>query len=98
MGPHVPPGMGTSANWDGRLDAQLAAAVMSLQAVKAVGIGRGVHAAVSFGSQVHDAIGYSPEQNEKKGDKHFTPCTRAPKNAGGTQGGTLKAEKLVVRG
>src|SRR5207248_9426955 len=65
IGHHVPPGLGTYANWDERLDAQLAAAVMSLQAVKAVEIGRGVHAAVSFGSQVHDAIGYSPEQNDK---------------------------------
>ena len=42
IGHRVPPGLGTYANWDERLDAQLAAAVMSLQAVKAVEIGRGV--------------------------------------------------------
>src|SRR5258706_2117440 len=42
---NVPPGIGTYANWDERLDAQLAAAVMSLQAVKAVEIGRGIAAA-----------------------------------------------------
>src|SRR5438309_1554062 len=53
---NVPPGLGTYANWDERLDAQLAAAVMSLQAVKAVEIGDAVHAAASFGSAVHDAI------------------------------------------
>ena len=41
----VPPGLGTYANWDERLDGLLAAAVMSLQAVKAVEIGRGVTAA-----------------------------------------------------
>jgi chorismate synthase len=57
----LPPGVGTYANWDERLDGLLAWAVMSLQAVKAVEIGRGVTAAESFGSQVHDAIHYGPE-------------------------------------
>ena len=57
------PGLGTYANWDERLDGLLAWAVMSLQAVKAVEIGQGVTAAESFGSAVHDAIGYSPEEN-----------------------------------
>ena len=55
----APAGLGTYANWDERLDGLLAWAVMSLQAVKAVEIGRGVTAAESFGSAVHDAIGYS---------------------------------------
>jgi chorismate synthase len=54
----LPPGVGTHANWDERLDGLLAQAVMSLQAVKAVEIGRGVTAAESVGSAVHDAIGY----------------------------------------
>src|SRR5208283_2361171 len=57
---NVPPGLGTYANWDERLDAQLAAAVMSLQAVKAVEIGCGLEAAESFGSHVHDPINYAP--------------------------------------
>src|SRR5436305_5354766 len=98
IGHHVPPGLGTYANWDERLDAQLAAAVMSLQAVKAVEIGRGVHAAVSFGSQVHDAIGYSPEQNDKNGDDDFTRFTRAQNNAGGIEGGISNGEDILVRG
>src|SRR5437868_665222 len=98
VGHHFPPGLGTYANWDERLDAQLAAAVMSLQAVKAVEIGRGVNAAVSFGSQVHDAIGYSPEQNDKNGDEHFTRFTRAQNNAGGIEGGISNGEDVVVRG
>src|SRR5579864_3479071 len=55
---NVPPGLGTYAQWDERLDALLAAAVMSLQAVKAVEIGSGVTAAFSPGSAVHDEIGY----------------------------------------
>ncbi len=54
----VPPGLGTYAQWDERLDGLLAQAVMSLQAVKAVEIGTGVESALSFGSTVHDEIGY----------------------------------------
>jgi chorismate synthase len=92
---HVPPGLGTYANWDERLDAQLASAVMSLQAVKAVEIGRGVTAAGSFGSQVHDSIGYAGEKN---GDDRFTRFTRARNNAGGIEGGISNGEDVVVRG
>ena len=55
---NVPPGLGTYAQWDERLDGLLAGAVMSLQAVKAVEIGAGVTAASSPGSAVHDEIGY----------------------------------------
>src|SRR5271163_1315374 len=58
----APAGIGTYANWDERLDGILAQAVMSLQAVKAVELGQGVTAAESFGSAVHDAIGYAPEE------------------------------------
>src|SRR5215510_2300972 len=58
---NVPPGLGTYAQWDERLDGMLAQAVMSLQAVKAVEIGTGVESAVSLGSTVHDEIGYSKE-------------------------------------
>jgi chorismate synthase len=97
IGHHIPPGLGTYANWDERLDAQLAAAVMSLQAVKAVEIGRGVHAAVSFGSQVHDPIGYTKNAT-KNGDDTFTGFTRAQNNAGGIEGGISNGEDVVVRG
>ncbi|HEX4663843.1 MAG TPA: chorismate synthase [Terriglobales bacterium] len=95
---HIPPGLGTYANWDERLDAQLAAAVMSLQAVKAVEIGRGVRAAVSFGSQVHDAIGYASEDKPLNGDERHTRFTRAQNNAGGIEGGVSNGEDVVVRG
>jgi chorismate synthase len=97
IGHHFPPGLGTYANWDERLDAQLAAAVMSLQGVKAVEIGRGVNAAVSFGSQVHDPIGYSKPSSPDNHD-HFTGFTRAQNNAGGIEGGISNGEDLVVRG
>src|SRR5437763_2363382 len=67
---NVPPGLGTYANWDERLDGLLAAAVMSLQAVKAVEIGRGIAAATSFGSTVHDEIGYAPSNSHADDERH----------------------------
>ena len=87
----VPPGLGTYAQWDERLDAQLAAAVMSLQAVKAVEIGSGVAAAFSPGSQVHDEIGYAAKQS-------FTAFSRTHNNAGGIEGGISNGEEIRVRG
>src|SRR3984893_3214476 len=86
----LPPGVGTHANWDERLDGLLAQAVMSLQAVKAVEIGRGVTAAESLGSNVHDAIGYEGEG--------FTKFSREHNNAGGIEGGISNGEDVVVRG
>jgi len=89
----VPPGLGTYANWDERLDGQLASAVMSVQAVKAVEIGRGVVAAESFGSQVHDPIYYASEETARP-----TRFTRPQNNAGGIEGGVSNGEDIVVRG
>jgi chorismate synthase len=89
----APAGLGTYANWDERLDGLLAWSVMSLQAVKAVEIGRGVTGAESFGSQVHDPIQY----DDKPGDRP-TRFTRPQNNAGGIEGGISNGEDLVVRG
>ncbi len=89
----APPGIGTCANWDERLDGLLAQAVMSLQAVKAVEIGRGVTAAESLGSQVHDPIGYADTRNGR-----HTRFTREHNNAGGVEGGISNGEDIVVRG
>jgi chorismate synthase len=89
----VPAGLGTYANWDERLDGQLAGAVMSIQAVKAVEIGRGVVAAESFGSQVQDPIHYAAEDTAKP-----TRFTRPRNNAGGIEGGVSNGEEIVVRG
>lgn len=97
VGHHVPPGLGTHINWDERLDALLAAAVMSLQAVKAVEIGRGVQAAVSFGSTVHDEIGYSRKDEGAEGAS-YTHFTRPRNNAGGIEGGISNGEDIIVRG
>jgi chorismate synthase len=89
----APAGIGTYANWDERLDGILAQAVMSLQAVKAVELGRGVTAAASLGSEVHDAIGYS--ESDTNGHTRFT---RERNNAGGIEGGVSNGEDIVVRG
>src|SRR5207302_8894178 len=53
----VPPGLGSCAQWDERLDGMLAQAAMSVQAVKAVAIGSGIENAARFGSRVHDENG-----------------------------------------
>lgn len=90
---NVPPGLGTYANWDERLDAQLAAAVMSLQAVKGVEIGDAVQAAASLGSQVHDEIGYERDRGDS-----FTGFTRLSNHAGGLEGGVSNGEDIRVRG
>jgi chorismate synthase len=87
----VPPGLGTYAQWDERLDALLAAAVMSLQAVKAVEIGSGIASATSLGSSVHDEIGYGEPAD-------FTSFTRTHNNAGGIEGGVSNGEEIRVRG
>ena len=89
VGHNVPPGLGTHTAWDLRLDGKLAQAIMSMQAVKAVEIGRGAENAVTFGSQVQDPIGYDREQRR---------FTRPSNRAGGLEGGTTNGEDVVVRG
>jgi chorismate synthase len=71
----------------------LAMAVMSLQAVKAVEIGTGVESALSFGSAVHDEIGYN-----KTSEPQFTGFTRASNHAGGIEGGISNGQDILVRG
>ncbi|HLY98526.1 MAG TPA: chorismate synthase [Candidatus Angelobacter sp.] len=88
----VPPGLGTYMQWDERLDGLLAMSVMSLQAVKAVEIGTGVESALSFGSGVHDEIGYTA------GKAGFTGFTRKSNHAGGIEGGISNGEDILVRG
>lgn len=88
---NVPPGLGTYVQWDERLDALLAGAVMSLQAVKAVEIGTGISSASAAGSAVHDEIGYAAESG-------FTAFSRPRNNAGGIEGGVSNGEEIRVRG
>jgi chorismate synthase len=85
----VPAGLGSHAQWDERLDAKLARAVMSIQAVKAVEIGTGVENAGSYGSEVQDEIRYD------EAGKRFA---RSSNRAGGIEGGITNGSDIVVRG
>lgn len=85
----VPPGLGAHISWDSRLDARLAQAVVSIQAVKGVEIGDAVQAAASPGSSVQDTIHYDREQRR---------FTRGSNHAGGIEGGITNGEDIVVRG
>jgi chorismate synthase len=101
---NVPPGLGTFANWDERLDTKLAAAVMSIQAVKAVEIGDGVLGASVHGSAAQDEIGYARGGEESGAEpagwlhSKFTAFTRAGNHAGGVEGGISNGCDIVVRG
>ncbi|MEO6724521.1 MAG: chorismate synthase [Blastocatellia bacterium] len=84
-----PPGLGSHTSWLGKLDGQLAQAVMSIHATKAVELGEGVANAAMPGSQVHDEIGYNADE------KAFY---RMSNRAGGLEGGMTNGEELRVRG
>jgi chorismate synthase len=85
----LPPGLGAHTQWDEKLDAKLAQAVMSMQAVKAVEIGTGVANAGSYGSEVQDEIRYDTSR------KRFD---RSSNRAGGLEGGITNGQDVVVRG
>ncbi len=85
----LPPGVGSHAQWDEKLDAKLAQAVMSIQAVKAVEIGTGVGNSGSYGSEVQDEISYDAAR------KRFD---RSSNRAGGLEGGITNGQDIVVRG
>ncbi len=89
VGHGVPPGLGSHAEWDVKLDGRLAQAVMCIPAVKAVEIGSGVTAACSFGSEVQDEIAYDASRRR---------FARPTNRAGGIEGGITNGEDVVVRG
>ena len=85
----VPVGLGSYVQWDRKLDGRLAHALMSIPAIKAVGIGLGPEAAVRPGSQVHDEIVLD--------DSHrVLPFSRPTNNAGGLEGGVTNGEDVRV--
>jgi chorismate synthase len=86
----VPPGLGSYAQWDRKLDGRLAQALMSIPAIKAVGVGRGPAAASLPGSRLHDEI--------RPPDGHPTAVgvLRPTNNAGGLEGGVTNGEDLRV--
>jgi chorismate synthase len=82
----VPPGLGSYARKEGRLDARLAAALMGIQAVKGVEVGEGFGLASLRGSQAHDEI-----FRDERG------VYRETNRAGGIEGGVSNGEEIVVR-
>ena len=82
----VPPGLGSYAQWDRRLDGRLAAAVCSIHAVKGVEIGEAFHVARLRGTAAQDAI-----------RRDGAAIVRASNRAGGLEGGTTNGEPLVLR-
>jgi chorismate synthase len=82
----VPPGLGSHAEWDQRLDGRIAMALMSIQAMKGVEVGIGFDAAEARGSAVFDPIFHD--------GKRFT---RPSNRMGGLEGGITNGEPIVVR-
>ena len=85
----VPVGLGSYVQWDRKLDGRLAHALMSIPAIKAVGVGLGPEAAARPGSRVHDEIVV-----ESGGG--LMPFARPTNNAGGLEGGVTNGEDLRV--
>ncbi|MGB8862249.1 MAG: chorismate synthase [Ilumatobacteraceae bacterium] len=92
LGYGVPVGLGSHVHWDRKIDAALAQAVMSIQAVKGVEIGDGFEVAGRRGSNAHDAIVWDESLHGGSGDYR-----RETSLAGGTEGGITTGELLVVR-
>jgi chorismate synthase len=90
----VPPGLGSYVQWDRKLDGRLAQALMSIPAIKAVGIGRGPMVASLPGSRIHDEIlppaDTAPNETAR--------VTRPTNNAGGLEGGVTNGEDLRITG
>lgn len=83
----LPPGLGSYVHWDRKIDARLAAAVISINAVKGVEFGQGFEVARTPGSRAHDEIYY----DENRG------FYRETNRSGGIEGGTTSGDPLVVR-
>lgn len=84
----VPIGLGSHVHWDRKIDALLAQAIMSIQAVKGVEIGDGWEVAGLRGSQAHDPISWDATEHRYLRESH---------RSGGTEGGITTGEPLIVR-
>ena len=87
----LPAGLGSHVSWDRKLDGRLAAALMSIPAVKGVEIGLGFETSRRLGSDVHDEIVAAP------GNPRTGNVRRKTNRAGGTEGGMTTGEPLVLR-
>src|SRR3954465_4715310 len=84
----VIPGLGSHISWEERIDGRLAQAIMSIQAMKGVGIGGGCELAGRVGSKAHDEIFWSDERG----------FYRETNRAGGIEGGMTTGDSVLVRG
>jgi len=89
----VPVGLGSHVHWDRRLDARLAAAVMSIPAIKGVEIGPAFENARRPGTQVHDEF----ERVSESANRRIPNVTRTSNRAGGIEGGMTNGMPVVVR-
>lgn len=83
----VPPGLGSYVHWDRKIDGRLAQALLSINAMKAVGVGDGLEASRVPGSEAHDEILWSEDEG------YHRPTNRA----GGIEGGVTTGDPLRVR-
>jgi chorismate synthase len=91
---HVPVGLGSYVQADRRLDSRLAAEIISIPGVKSFEVGLGNGYAVSFGSEVHDAIYYNRKKSLPAGRQGYF---RLSNNAGGIEGGISNGQEIVLR-
>src|SRR5215212_9298889 len=82
------PGIGSHVSWEERLDGRLAQAIMSIQALKGVGVGDGFALAERVGSKAHDEIFWSDDDG----------YNRETNRAGGIEGGMTTGDPVVVVG
>jgi chorismate synthase len=90
----LPPGLGSYVQWDRKLDGRLAQALMSIPAIKGVGIGKGPAVASLPGSRIHDEI--VPIGPGGPSGHTGVPVSRLTNNAGGLEGGVTNGEELRV--
>jgi len=85
---NLPVGLGSFVQWDRRLEAKLAMAVMSVQAIKGVEVGDAFENAKRLGTQAHDPINLQPSTFDLQ---------RSTNRAGGTEGGVSNGQPIIIR-
>ena len=85
---NLPVGLGSFVQWDKRLEAKLAHAIMSVQAIKGVEVGDAFENAKRIGTQAHDPINLQPSTSDLR---------RSTNRAGGTEGGISNGQPIVIR-